>query len=57
MDGDIGSGAGTPESPEAISVGESPFAEVNRTVVGKLAMGLSFVPWVTIGLMCILQPG
>jgi len=57
MDADNPFGAGVPDSSEVTSPGESPFAEVRRTVMGKLALGLALIPWATFGLMCVFQPG
>ena len=57
MNTDDTSGFGKPDPLKAASHIESPFAEPRRTVMGKLALGLSLVPWATFGLVCVLQPG
>jgi hypothetical protein len=47
-----------PPAPFGVAArGASPFAQVNRTGMGKVALGLSLAPWVAYGLMCVLQPG
>lgn len=45
------------EPVEVVAEGASPFATETRTVMGKLALGFSLVPWVAFGLMCVFQPG
>jgi hypothetical protein len=57
MDADNESGFGLSAPLEVAAHGASPFAKETRTVMGKLALGLSLVPWVAYGLMCVLQPG
>lgn len=38
--------------------GESPFATArNRTILGKLALALSLLPWAAFGLIFVFQPG
>jgi hypothetical protein len=46
-----------PPEPWEIMFGQSPFAVDRRTTAGKLALGLSLVPWAMYGLMMVLQPG
>ena len=47
-----------PSNPfEVAATGVSPFADETRTGMGKLALGLSLVPWASFGLMCVFQPG
>ncbi len=57
MDTDNESGFGPSDQIELAARGVSPFAEVTRTAMGKLALGLSLVPWATFGLMFVFQPG
>jgi len=57
MDADNESRFGLSDPPEVAAHGVSPFAKGTRTVMGKLALGLSLVPWVGYGLMCVFQPG
>ncbi len=57
MDTDNSPGFGLPDPLDAAALGQSPFARRRQTVLGKLALGLSLVPWAAFGLMCILQPG
>ncbi|MBC8871002.1 MAG: hypothetical protein H8E44_16375 [Planctomycetes bacterium] len=57
MNADNASGFGMPDPLKAASHGESPFAKRRRTVMGKVALGLSLIPWATYGLMCVFQPG
>ena len=57
MDADKKSGFGLSDRLEVPAQGASPFAEGTRTVMGKLALGLSLVPWAAFGLLFVLQPG
>ena len=57
MDSDRGPGPDFSDPQMVASVGECPFATRVRTGVGKLALGLSLVPWVAYGLVCVFRPG
>ena len=48
---------GTGGQSPFLSRGACPFANETRTILGKLALGLSLAPWAAFGLLCVLQPG
>jgi len=50
-------GAGWADPHAVGSKGTSPFATATRTATGKIALGLSLVPFAVVGLMFVLQPG
>ncbi len=57
MDADNESGSGLPDPLNVAAHEASPFAMGTGTVMGKVALGLSLVPWAAFGLMFVLQPG